>query len=265
MTKEEIIASGLLELYVTGSLTAQEIETVELAIKRHPSLVNEIEAIEASLISLSEQIGESIPKTNWERIKGDMNAVRPLQNHKMDTGRNWSAMTGWAAAILCFAGIFWMMKQNNDLKQDLRYSNTQNTILKDQIETNGVALAEVSALLEMVRSTDFKAVNLPGNVAVSPSSYATVYYNNKTNEAYIDAKGLPAPPEGKVYQVWSLLMDPLTPRSIGLLESFAATESKFFKVENVPIPEAFGITLEPAGGSESPNLDQLYTLGTIAP
>ncbi len=28
--------------------------------------------------------------------------------------------------------------------------------------------------------------------------------------------------------------------------------------------EAFGITLEPEGGSKMPSLDQLYTLGTVA-
>ncbi|MCH9659345.1 MAG: anti-sigma factor [Bacteroidetes bacterium] len=265
MTKEEIIASGLLELYVTGSLTAQEIETVEDAIKRDPSLVDEIETIEASFIHLSETVGTPVSETNWHRIKAEIKRIRPLHSSQSDIGRNWGAMTGWAAAILCFAGVFWMIKQNNDLRQDLRHSNTQNSILKETVESNGVEFAEVTSLLNMIRSKDFKAINLPGNVSVSPTAYATVYFNEKTMEAYIDAKGLPVPPEGKVYQVWSLKMDPLTPRSIGLLESFAATESKFFKIENIPTPEAFGITLEPEGGSESPSLDQLYTLGTVTP
>lgn len=96
-------------------------------------------------------------------------------------------------------------------------------------------------------------------------TYVTVYYNKEENIAYIDAKGLPTPPEGKVYQVWSLIMDPLTPGSIGLLGDFENTENKFFKIENIPFPEAFGVTLEPEGGSESPILSQLYTLGMVAP
>jgi hypothetical protein len=41
-----------------------------------------------------------------------------------------------------------------------------------------------------------------------------------TKVVYVDASGLPEPPEGMVYQVWALKLDPLTPTSIGLLENF---------------------------------------------
>ena len=60
-------------------------------------------------------------------------------------------------------------------------------------------------------------------------------------------------------------MDPLTPRSVGLLDNYESTNTKVFKLENIPDPEAFGITLEPEGGSESPTLTQLYTLGMVSP
>lgn len=60
-------------------------------------------------------------------------------------------------------------------------------------------------------------------------------------------------------------MDPFTPNRIGLLSDFENAENKFFKMENIPPPEAFGITLEPEDGSESTTLSQLYTLGMITP
>jgi hypothetical protein len=47
-----------------------------------------------------------------------------------------------------------------------------------------------------------------------------VYWNQDTKVVYVDASGLPEPPEGMVYQVWALKLDPLTPTSIGLLENF---------------------------------------------
>ncbi|MDX1762076.1 MAG: anti-sigma factor, partial [Christiangramia sp.] len=55
-----------------------------------------------------------------------------------------------------------------------------------------------------------------------------------------------------------------TPTSIGLLEKFAADNNKIFALENANESQAFGITLEPEGGSESPTMDQLYVLGTVA-
>ena len=67
-----------------------------------------------------------------------------------------------------------------------------------------------------------------------------------------------------VYQVWSLTLDPLTPTSMGLLENFSEDENKIFALENPNQSQAFGITLEPEGGSESPTMEQLYTLGVVA-
>ena len=73
-----------------------------------------------------------------------------------------------------------------------------------------------------------------------------------------------APPEGMVYQVWALQLEPvLTPTSIGLLETYAESTTKVIKVDNANEAQAFGITLEPAGGSPSPTLEQLYTLGKV--
>ena len=81
---------------------------------------------------------------------------------------------------------------------------------------------------------------------------------------YVDASGLPEPPEGKVYQIWSLKLQPqLTPTSIGLLADFKGDKDKVFAVDKTGDAEAFGITLEPAGGSKSPTMEQLYTLGKV--
>jgi anti-sigma-K factor RskA len=75
---------------------------------------------------------------------------------------------------------------------------------------------------------------------------------------------LPEPPKGKVYQVWSLILNPLMPTSLGVIEEFSTDKDKVFDLKNTNQSEAFGITLEPAGGSKSPNLEQLYTLGVVA-
>ena len=146
-----------------------------------------------------------------------------------------------------------------------RIARCSQIVGQDQIEQTESALASSNELLDILRSKDYRSISLPGNDAVSTTAYAKVYYNDAEKVAYVDARGLPTPPRGKVYQVWSLIMQPLTPRSVGLLDGFETSESKVFRLENIPDPEAFGITLEPEGGSESPNLEQLYALGTVAP
>ena len=117
--------------------------------------------------------------------------------------------------------------------------------------------------LNVIRDENNTVVTLGGQAA-APTAKAKIYWNKQTQVVYVDASGLPKPPEGKVYQIWSLKLQPqLTPTSIGLLTNFQANESKIFAVDKTSGAEAFGITLEPAGGSKSPTMEQLYTLGKV--
>ncbi|PKA83871.1 anti-sigma-K factor rskA [Ulvibacter sp. MAR_2010_11] len=262
MTKEEIIASGKLEMYVCGSLSAEEISEVEQAIIEHPELRKEIEIIEASLITLAEAVAPPLSAMVWTYIINSIQKVRTLDSASRT---NWPAITGWAAAILCIAGIFWMLNENNDLQEDIQITTTENTLLKEQIDVTEGELTEANNILTVLRSKEYTTIMLPGNQAVAPEAFAKVYYNKKENIAYIDASGLPVAPSGKVYQVWSLKLDPLTPTSMGLLSADTQAEKGVYKFDNIPDPEAFGITLEPEGGSATPTLTQLYTLGAVSP
>ncbi|MCW9037998.1 anti-sigma factor [Altibacter sp.] len=264
MSAKEIIDSGKLELYVCGSLSSEEITEVEEALITYPQLRSEVETIEASLINLAEAVAPTLPAMIWTYI---LNSIRKVRSIK-DTDRsstNWAAIAGWAAAIVCIAGIFWMLQQNTALQDDIQLTTTENEQLREQLTTIEGELTEANDILTVIRSKEYNTIILPGNQAVAPAAYAKVYYNKTDNIAYIDASGLPTPPAGTVYQVWSLKLDPLTPTSVGLLSAVTASEKGVYKFENIPDPEAFGITLEPEGGSETPTLSQLYTLGAVAP
>ncbi len=161
-------------------------------------------------------------------------------------------------------GIMWMFNETNKLNNSLQVTSTENVILKEEKSTVENQLAENNEILEVLRSKDYQAFTLPGNQAVAPEAFAKVYLNKKDNVAYIDVMGLPAPPRGKVYQVWSLKMEPLTPTSVGLIAEQNQTNDGIYRFADFPDPEAFGITLEPEGGSETPTLSQLYILGAVS-
>ena len=261
MNVDEYIASGQLELYVTGSLSQEESRAVSKAIATHPELQEEVERIEEALIQLAAGVAPNIPSRIWAYVVGSIGGVKPLNSGQ--TGTNWSARIGWAAAILCIAGIFWMLKEQNDLQKTIRVTTTKNTLLKEQNSNTEKELESVNTMLSVLRSKDYQSYLLSGNAAVAPEAFAKVYYNAEEKVAYIDTNGLPDAPSDKVYQVWSLIMEPLTPRNVGRIEAIAEVERGIYRFENIPDPEAFGITLEPSGGSETPTLSQLYTIGTI--
>ncbi|CAM3379559.1 anti-sigma factor [Aequorivita lipolytica] len=262
MNPEELIASGKLEMYVCGALPEDEALEVQEAIQTFPEVRREVELIEESLLHLAETVAPPVQAMSWTAI---LNAIRNI-NTSEDTkvrSLNLPAIIGWAAAILFMGGIMWMLKQTNDLNESIQVTTTENTVLREEKVKVESQLAENTEVLEVLRSKDYQAYTLPGNQAVAPEAFAKVYLNKKDNVAYIDTKGLPAPPRGKVYQVWSLKMDPLTPTSVGLISAENEMGEGIYKFVNFPDPEAFGITLEPEGGSEAPTLSQLYTLGMI--
>ncbi len=157
-----------------------------------------------------------------------------------------------------------MLVQNNDLNNKYDTVKTEQKILEEQISNANSSLADANKLNTILRDKDIIATPLAGQ-ANFKETYAKVYWQKKTNQVYIDAQGLPEPPKGMVYQVWSLKLNPLTPTSLGLLDDFITDENKVFALNNATSngSQAFAITLEPAGGSESPTMERLYTLGVI--
>ncbi len=262
MTAKEFIESGDLELFVYGALPPEENKKIFTAMHTHPEVKQEVEKIEATLKFLAENTSPSISEKNWINLENKL-FKKKVKSIDSNQSTNWAAIIGWAASVVLIIGIFWLFNQNNALKNNLVEIQNENEKLLEEIVTTEESLADTRELLTILRDKNIKTVNLPGNTPVAPDAYAKVYYNESSNTIHLDARGLPEPPEGMVYQVWSLKMDPLTPTSIGLLDSFQKDDTKVFLLENIPPSEGFGITLEPAGGSETPTLEQLYTLGVI--
>ncbi|PIB28348.1 anti-sigma factor [Maribacter sp. 4U21] len=264
MDVEKYIASGILELYVAGVLSEKENLEIIAYAQEYPAIEAEIEAIEAAILRLTKE-ATVVKAHQFERIADYLGLYKtktkviPIEKSSTD----WSQYLGWAASILLAIGLFWTYNQNDKLKSELELVEQQNLMLEEQIANAGTSSEKTKELLTTLRDKDISVIPLGGQ-EVSPTSYAKAYWNKKEQKVFIDVQGLPEPPDGFVYQVWSLKLSPLTPTNMGLLENFDADENKIFTLENPNDSEAFGITLEPAGGSESPTLEQLYTLGAVS-
>lgn len=262
MEAQEYIESGILELYVYGLLSEKEnLEIAELA-KKSPEVDQEIISIEKAIIALSSSFSPFHSVENFEKIKARLE-LKHGKVVELKPTSNWSQYVGWAAAVLLLLGLGY---------QTLELTKTQEAIStvgneKNKIQREYAFLdqqnKQTEKNLSIVRDIKNTGVTLGGQ-AVSPASFAKVYWNKQTKTTYIDAAGLPDPPKGMVYQVWSLKLSPvLTPTSIGLLDDFEGNKQKIFAVSQTDSAEAFGITLEPAGGSPTPTMEQLYTLGKV--
>jgi anti-sigma-K factor RskA len=261
METKEYIESGILELYVYGSLSEAESEDVAAMAKKYPEINAEIIAIEKSIVSLSSSFSPFQSAENYAKIKEKL-GLKTAEVIPMTPKKNWSQYIGWAAAILLLAGIGFQYNQLEQTSNQVVNANIEKT--KVEKERNELILkkAAIETTLAVIKDEKNTVVALGGQT-VAPESSAKVYWNQETQVVYVDASGLPEPPKGMVYQVWALKLNPLTPTSIGLLDNFDKNDQRFFAVSNTGDAQAFGITLEPAGGSLSPTMEQLYTLGKV--
>ena len=262
MDTREYIDSGILELYVYGLLDVEENSKVNELSKNHKDINDEIISIETAIVNLSASFSPFISAETYEKTKAKLD-LKYGKVVEMKPRSNWSAYMGWAVALLLLLGIGYLYRELNSTQNHIVTIEGEKTKLQESVVILEIKNKQSESVLSVIRDNNNTIVTLAGQAA-APDAYAKIYWNRTTQSVYVDAAGLPPPPEGQVYQVWSLkLMPTLTPTSIGLLENFTADNQQVFPVSSTSDAEAFGITLEPAGGSASPTMEQLYTLGKV--
>lgn len=264
MDIEQYISTGILELYVAGLLSEKENKEINEYSEKYPEIQKEIEEIEQAILELSKTASPSFNTTlHYQELHKKLATTNTKVVSMPKERTNYSSYLGWAAAVIFAAGFLFMFLQNESLQSTIQVSTDENKQLESQILEAESSLQQTKDLLNTIRDKNITVVALGGQ-EVAPESYAKAYWNKAEQKVFMDVRGLPEPPDGMVYQVWSLKLNPLTPTSLGTLDDFIEDDNKIFMLANANESEAFGITLEPAGGSESPTLEQLYTLGAVS-
>lgn len=261
----EYIESGILELYVFGRLTdAENAEVTEMA-QKHTDINAEMIAIEKAVINLSYSVAPYLSAENYERIR-QLLIIKHTEEKpviQMKPRSNVMSYMGWAAAVLLLIGFGFQYNRNNELVEEAQAVKTESSKYKQLLADVTIKNDKTEQALAIIRDKSSRTIVLEGQEA-APESYARVYVNAAKKEMHVDISGLPQPPQGMVYQVWALKLNPLTPTSIGVLDETKLQQNKgILPIDNFDEAEGFGITLEPAGGSPTPTMTQLYTLGKV--
>ncbi|MFD0963304.1 anti-sigma factor [Pseudofulvibacter geojedonensis] len=250
---QEFIDSGMLELYVAGVLSEQENLEIHNIIEEHKEVKEYVISLEKDIAKFTGLYSpSSFSLESTDITKNSANETKVIQMPQAK--KNWTTYTGWAASVILALGLTYNFFQNESLKNKVVDINNEKEVIQEKLNQS-------ESLLNIIRNKD--VVEIPLNAQNNFNAYAKIYWNKSTQDVHLDVKGLPEPPEGKVYQVWSLTLDPLTPTSLGTLDGFVNNESKIFTIKNPNESQAFGITLEPKGGSETPTMNQLHTLGVV--
>ncbi|TAE86579.1 MAG: anti-sigma factor [Bacteroidetes bacterium] len=259
MNIEEYIASGIVETYALGLCSPQEAAELEKLCAQHPSLkaavIDAQQALE-NYAALHERKPAASVKANLDAMLDF--AEPPIESKKIRLFNPYTV----AAAILLMSSV----ALNVLLYVRLQHSNSEllaalsrNQQMADNLKGNQVKLSDLNTQLSVLTNPEYNKILLKGTPQ-TPSSLVSVFWNKNSTEVFVSVNNLPKPAVGKQYQLWAIVGG--KPQDAGLLpldEVAALIQMKSFGEA-----DAFAITLEDAGGAESPTLSQLCVIGNVS-
>lgn len=279
MKKEEFISSGLLELYVLGALSSDELALVNDMLSTYPELLDEVKRIEKDAITFAEQ---QSPKPSNGLKSNLLSAIDALEVKSGETAENTGAasvrsitpntepsssnfgmwlMMAASVALLVVSLVFNYLQYQDINKANavITELNEERSIMANNLDTYKTSFEVASNKLSILRDTATVTIPMKG-VELSPNSLALIHWNKNTNETYIDIASLPEPPTEMQYQLWAIVDgQPVDLGVFDVLDNSIAMQ----QMKTIDNPQAFAVTLEKVGGNPTPTLEQMYVLGTV--
>ncbi len=266
MNVNDIISSGLLELYAAGLSSKEETLQVEQWAAEHPEVKAELAGIERSLeryaMTNAIEPDASVKEKVFDTIQGGLSEKTAIiKELNISTPAKVISMRSyWKMAAAAFVVL-------------LIGSAVLNVVLYDKYSTANKGLAETKELLaqEMVNNDEMKhdmgIVQNPYSMPVvlkemdsTLDTKAKIFWMQNTGEVMVDASHLPDAPAGKQYQFWAIVDG--QPVSGGMI----VTNNKGMKYRMQPMKsfgkaQAFAISLEKEGGNPTPT--KVVSMGKV--
>jgi anti-sigma-K factor RskA len=264
---QEYIESGIIESYVMGLASEPERAEFERLCALNPELLAARRKFEERLegyasenavipppevkVKVLEAIGR--PASRSETLSIPPKNVT-MSNEKGTAGMPFMLRLVAAASIILFLATGYLYYQTKQENKDLADTNDR---LKTSLDTTKNVLDRiVREQADVVSNPNVTVVNMVGTT-VAPKSSANIYWDSASSNVYLVVKNMPKLPDDKQYQLWALIDS--KPKDLGV---FDATDSKvILKMKNTQKAQAFAITIQQKGGSPSPDLQKLQSMG----
>lgn len=264
MNAQEIISSGLLELYAAGIASPTEMVQVEAWVKQYPEVAAELNAIQLGLESYAQANAVTPGASVKSKIFDAINATAVVNNPVNVNGGSKAKVVPvtnywkWAAAasivLLIGSAIVNMIYFD---KYDTASKNLKDT--QQQLAQTEQKKSEIEGDLNIVHNRNSVPVSLTGQ-PIAPGADAKIFWMKNTGDVLVDASNLPDAPEGMQYQFWGIVDS--KPVDGGLIiTNDKGMKFRMQKMKSFGRAEAFAISLEKAGGNPTPT--KVVSLGKI--
>jgi anti-sigma-K factor RskA len=268
----QYISSGIIERYVLGMLSAEEEAELLQLRSRHPALKAAIDAFEQQHEAQALRHGVNPPASVKQRLMdrledefdSPMTTASPAPFNPSPTPPNvpvFRIPAAWryAAAAMIMANLAlsgWLWTRYRSLNNSYAQLQSEYAELKTSTEAIQQRYNTAYADVRIISDSAMMVVRMPG-VSGKENNLATVYWDKHTKDVYLFANQLPKPEQGKQYQLWAIVDG--KPVDAGVLGECAA----LCKLKNIKAAQAFAITLEKIGGSQTPTLEAMYVMGKV--
>lgn len=253
MDKTYILENGLLEQYVLGELSMAESEQLEAILKQDSDLKSLKETIEKQLehLAFENKIEppSSIKSNLMSAVSGKAVKVASIARHNSNS-RYVKVMAGVAAVLV--VGLCYMLVQFNDLNNELKLAEEDNNTLKNTINNLSKDLNDTKAWYAIINDPDVKKYVLTGNTLL-PEAKVISYINDTNKSVVLNTEGLPALDDAHDYQMWADVEGEMI--NMGLIDK----NQDMIVMNYIDDAESLNITIEPAGGSDHPNVSKLVS------
>lgn len=266
MNIKAYIESGILESYALGMCTPAEVQEVEKMCRLYPEIEAELKLVQASLNTYAQSYKKEPTPGLRDKILDELNRLE--KNHglretsliRMPLLYRFSLAASVALFMLSLIVNVIMYGRWKEADEKVIALSTEKSQLAGQMELNRVKLDKMNGQMTLLQDTSMTRILLKG-VPKSPESMVALYWNKHSGAVYIDQLHLPAPDEGKQYQLWGIVDG--KPVDAGMI-SMNDESDTMHRMKDFSSAQAFAITLENEGGSAIPTLSEMVVIGTVS-
>jgi anti-sigma-K factor RskA len=264
---------------VLGELSASDARKVEDMAARYPEVKEELRVIEESLEGVLRAAAVAprpgLRDALFAKLDGDppldqvAPPVIPLQPAWQAqvqppvpnipppaTPYRWLAAASVAIALLSSVAAVYFWSRWQESENQLSSLVAQNSRMAQHVNTLENRNEGIEQALAVLTDPGYQTVAMQG-LDPAPTAQAVVYWKAGNAEVFLNPGTLPQPPAGKQYQLWAIVDG--KPVDAGVFDTGEPLALQ--RMKDISNASAFAVTLEPAGGSPAPTMDQMYVMG----
>ncbi|WP_295118212.1 anti-sigma factor [uncultured Chitinophaga sp.] len=290
MDVQRYISSGIIESYVAGSASEQDVKELYAAMAQFPEVKAAVEAcqldMEAYLEIVATAHAKPVPADVRSRIfriiEDDGNssiesvdAVDDKPRYIYDetpetegtpvrTLRYWQIGTAAAIVLFLASAAFNVIYLNRYEEYKGKYVALleENRGVVAQNEIYQAKFQESERTLAMIKNPTTRMVKMGDVSKQHPERLATVFWNETSQEVMITINNLPEPQADQQYQLWAIIDGKPVDAGVFEMGELSKTLQKMKAVSGEA--KMFAVTLEKKGGSPTPTLTQMFVAGKVA-